>query len=94
MQLLLKALTFEIPGFQHDMTLIGRDWLFPELEKMLTKESNAAKNKGAAILGEVGFGKTAIIAKMVSLSALSQYLTNSCPEETGKLDNNGVNSYK
>ena len=44
MQLLLKPISFEIPGFQHDMTLIGRDWLFPELEKMLTKESNVAKN--------------------------------------------------
>ena len=84
-QLLLKPIQFEIPGFQHDMTLIGRDWLFPDLERMLTKESMAAKNKGVAILGEVGFGKTAIIAKLISLSALSGFLTNSSPEETGKI---------
>ena len=62
------------------MPLIGREWLFIDLERSLIKDT-ASKLKGVILLGEVGTGKTTIVAKLVSLSTLSQFLVNdSSPE--------------
>lgn len=76
--LLLRPMTFEIPGFSQKSAFVGREWLFPEMERCLGKDPTlAAKLKGLGILGDVGMGKTSIIAKMVSLSTLGTLLINS-----------------
>lgn len=50
-----------------DSVFVGRDWLFQVIEEKL-KNTEQAETRGAAIIGNVGFGKTAIISKLVALS--------------------------
>ncbi|XP_067995277.1 protein TANC1 isoform X1 [Melanerpes formicivorus] len=65
--ILLKPLLFEVPSITTDSVFVGREWLFQEIEDRLG-DSNPAENRGAVITGNVGFGKTAIISRLVALS--------------------------
>lgn len=65
--ILLKPLLFEVPSITMDSVFVGRDWLFQVIEEKL-KNTEQAEARGAAIIGNVGFGKTAIISKLVALS--------------------------
>uniref|UniRef100_A0A8C8RAI3 Tetratricopeptide repeat, ankyrin repeat and coiled-coil containing 1 n=1 Tax=Pelusios castaneus TaxID=367368 RepID=A0A8C8RAI3_9SAUR len=65
--ILLKPLLFEVPSITTDSVFVGRDWLFQVIEETL-RNPELAENRGAVIIGNVGFGKTAIISKLVALS--------------------------
>ncbi|XP_053554307.1 protein TANC1 isoform X2 [Bombina bombina] len=65
--ILLKPLLFEVPSITTDSVFIGRGWLFQEIEEKL-RNAVPPENRGAVIVGNVGFGKTAIISKLVALS--------------------------
>ncbi|XP_071602368.1 protein TANC1 isoform X2 [Heliangelus exortis] len=65
--ILLKPLLFEVPSITTDSVFIGRGWLFQAIEEKL-KNTDPAENRGAVITGNVGFGKTAIISRLVALS--------------------------
>ncbi|XP_040601337.1 protein TANC1 isoform X5 [Mesocricetus auratus] len=65
--ILLKPLLFEVPSITTDSVFVGRDWLFHQIEENL-RNPDLAENRGAVIVGNVGFGKTAIISKLVALS--------------------------
>ncbi|XP_037379283.1 protein TANC1 isoform X3 [Talpa occidentalis] len=65
--ILLKPLLFEVPSITTDSVFVGRDWLFHQIEENL-KNTELTENKGAVVVGNVGFGKTAIISKLVALS--------------------------
>lgn len=65
--ILLKPLLFEVPSITTDSVFIGRGWLFQEIEEKLSC-SEPPENRGVVIAGSVGFGKTAIISKLVALS--------------------------
>lgn len=77
---MLKPLLFEVPSITTDSVFVGRDWLFQELEDALrgggsgvgggggeTGTGSSTKH-GAVVVGSVGFGKTAIISRLVALS--------------------------
>ncbi|XP_068184540.1 protein TANC1 isoform X2 [Antennarius striatus] len=65
--IMLKPLLFEVPSITTDSVFVGRDWLFLHLEDILkTTESN--ESHGAVVVGSVGYGKTAIISRLVALS--------------------------
>ncbi|KAM4598748.1 protein TANC2 [Polymixia lowei] len=59
----LKPLLFEVPGLSSDSLFTGREWLFQEMEARLHGD-----DCGVVIVGNVGFGKTAVISRLVSLS--------------------------
>uniref|UniRef100_A0A8D2JBZ0 Tetratricopeptide repeat, ankyrin repeat and coiled-coil containing 1 n=1 Tax=Varanus komodoensis TaxID=61221 RepID=A0A8D2JBZ0_VARKO len=65
--ILLKPLLFEVPSITTDSVFVGRDWLFQAIEEKL-KNTEQAETGGAVVVGNVGFGKTAIISKLVALS--------------------------
>ncbi|ELV10567.1 Protein TANC1 [Tupaia chinensis] len=65
--ILLKPLLFEVPSITTDSVFVGRDWLFHQIEANL-RNTELAENRGAVVVGNVGFGKTAIISKLVALS--------------------------
>ncbi|NXL62262.1 TANC1 protein, partial [Chordeiles acutipennis] len=65
--ILLKPLLFEVPSITTDSVFVGREWLFQVIEEKL-KNTDPAENRGAVITGNVGFGKTAIISRLVALS--------------------------
>ncbi|KAG7227521.1 hypothetical protein INR49_005336, partial [Caranx melampygus] len=65
--IMLKPLLFEVPSITTDSVFVGRDWLFQQLEDVL-KASESTENHGAVVLGSVGYGKTAIISRLVALS--------------------------
>ncbi|XP_053116228.1 protein TANC1 isoform X3 [Hemicordylus capensis] len=65
--ILLKPLLFEVPSITTDSVFVGRDWLFQVIEEKL-KNTEQAETRGAVVIGNVGFGKTAIISKLVALS--------------------------
>ncbi|XP_062303331.1 protein TANC1-like isoform X2 [Osmerus eperlanus] len=65
--IMLKPLLFEVPGLAADSSFVGRDWLFLRLEEVLGK-SEAGEGGGAVVMGNVGFGKTAAIWRLVTLS--------------------------
>lgn len=64
---MLKPLLFEVPTVAMDAPFQGRDWLFHRLEEVL-KKSDTCEGRGAVIVGDVGFGKTAIVSRLVALS--------------------------
>jgi hypothetical protein len=66
-EILLKPLLFEVPSITTDSVFVGRDWLFHQIEENL-RNTELAENRGAVVVGSVGFGKTAIISKLVALS--------------------------
>lgn len=65
--IMLKPLLFEVPSITTDSVFVGRDWLFQQLEEVL-KTSESTENHGAVVVGSVGYGKTAIISRLVALS--------------------------
>ncbi|XP_078183760.1 protein TANC1 isoform X18 [Callithrix jacchus] len=65
--ILLKPLLFEVPSITTDSVFVGRDWLFHQIEENL-RNTELEENRGAVVVGNVGFGKTAIISKLVALS--------------------------
>ncbi|XP_016072173.1 PREDICTED: protein TANC1 isoform X4 [Miniopterus natalensis] len=65
--ILLKPLLFEVPSITTDSVFVGRDWLFHQIEENL-RNTELTENRGAVVVGNVGFGKTAIISKLVALS--------------------------
>ncbi|XP_033021336.1 protein TANC1 isoform X2 [Lacerta agilis] len=66
--ILLKPLLFEVPSITTDSVFVGRDWLFQAIEEKLKNNKEQAETRGAVVVGNVGFGKTAIISKLVALS--------------------------
>uniref|UniRef100_H3DGE8 Tetratricopeptide repeat, ankyrin repeat and coiled-coil containing 1b n=1 Tax=Tetraodon nigroviridis TaxID=99883 RepID=H3DGE8_TETNG len=65
--IMLKPLLFEVPSITTDSVFVGRDWLFQELEGIL-KTTDCTQSQGAVVVGSVGYGKTAIISRLVALS--------------------------
>ncbi|KAG8432356.1 hypothetical protein GDO86_016846 [Hymenochirus boettgeri] len=65
--ILLKPLLFEVPSITTDSVFVGRGWLFQKIEEKL-KTAEQPEDRGIAIVGSVGFGKTAIVSKLVALS--------------------------
>ncbi|XP_023858197.1 protein TANC1 isoform X3 [Salvelinus sp. IW2-2015] len=65
--IMLKPLLFEVPSITTDSVFVGRDWLFQQLEDVL-KGDGCEESRGAVVVGNVGFGKTAIISRLVALS--------------------------
>lgn len=63
----LKPLHFEIPGLSSDWLFTGREWLFQEVDACL-RSGDPSTSRGVVIVGNMGFGKTAIIARLVALS--------------------------
>lgn len=63
----LKPLYFEIPGLSSDWLFTGREWLFQEVDARL-RSSDPSTSRGVVIVGNMGFGKTAIIARLAALS--------------------------
>lgn len=63
----LKPLLFEVPSITTESVFVGRDWVFHEIDAQL-QSSNASINRGVVIVGNIGFGKTAIISRLVALS--------------------------
>uniref|UniRef100_A0A671LT80 Protein TANC2-like n=1 Tax=Sinocyclocheilus anshuiensis TaxID=1608454 RepID=A0A671LT80_9TELE len=63
----LKPLLFEVPSLTPDAVYTGREWLFQEVDACL-RSSESSANQGVVIVGNVGFGKTAIISRLVALS--------------------------
>ncbi|XP_054615123.1 protein TANC2 isoform X3 [Dunckerocampus dactyliophorus] len=63
----LKPLHFEIPGLLSDWRFTGREWLFKEVDTCL-RSDDPSINRGVVIVGNMGYGKTAIIARLVALS--------------------------
>uniref|UniRef100_A0A671K5C1 Protein TANC1-like n=1 Tax=Sinocyclocheilus anshuiensis TaxID=1608454 RepID=A0A671K5C1_9TELE len=92
--IMLKPLLFEVPSVSMDAVFVGRDWLFQRLEEVLTGGGKAGEGKGAVIIGNVGFGKTAVISRLVALSChggrMRQIASNS-PEATPQTDAHQTN---
>ena len=63
----LKPLLFEVPSVTADSVFVGRDWLFHEIGTQLAGPDPEC-NHGSVVLGEVGYGKTAIISRLIALS--------------------------
>ncbi|XP_003942478.1 protein TANC2 isoform X7 [Saimiri boliviensis] len=63
----LKPLLFEVPSITTESVFVGRDWVFHEIDAQL-QSSNTSVNQGVVIVGNIGFGKTAIISRLVALS--------------------------
>ncbi|XP_015250504.1 PREDICTED: protein TANC2-like isoform X2 [Cyprinodon variegatus] len=63
----LKPLHFEVPGLLSNRLFTGREWLFQEVYTCL-RSNHPTTNRGIVITGNMGFGKTAIIAQLVDLS--------------------------
>ncbi|XP_042529670.1 protein TANC2 isoform X4 [Dipodomys spectabilis] len=63
----LKPLLFEVPSITTESVFVGRDWVFHEIDAQL-QSSNDSVNQGVVIVGNIGFGKTAIISRLVALS--------------------------
>ncbi|XP_078125342.1 protein TANC2 isoform X2 [Sander vitreus] len=63
----LKPLHFEVPGLSSDWLFTGREWLFQEVDACL-RSGDPSTSQGVVIISNMGFGKTAIIARLVALS--------------------------
>ncbi|KAM6951756.1 protein TANC2 [Aplochiton taeniatus] len=63
----LKPLLFEVPSITMDSVFTGRDWLFQEIDAQLNNPASGT-NSGVVVVGNIGFGKTAIISRLVALS--------------------------
>ncbi|GAA6092202.1 protein TANC2 [Tachysurus ichikawai] len=62
----LKPLLFDVPSMSPESVFTGREWLFQEVEAQL--RGGEGGSPGVVIVGSVGFGKTAIISRLVALS--------------------------
>ncbi|XP_014872361.1 protein TANC2-like isoform X3 [Poecilia latipinna] len=76
----LKPLHFEIPGLLSDWLFMGREWLFQKVDTHL-HSNDPTTNRGILITGNMGYGKTAIIARLVALSCHGHHMW---PHTTGK----------
>ncbi|KAM4717627.1 protein TANC2 isoform 2-T2 [Anableps anableps] len=76
----LKPLHFEVPGLLSDWLFTGREWLFQEVDTCL-RSNDPATNRGILITGNMGYGKTAIIARLVALSCHGHHMW---PSTAGK----------
>ncbi|KAI1899209.1 hypothetical protein AGOR_G00059410 [Albula goreensis] len=65
--IMLKPLLFEVPSITTDSVFVGRDWLFLLMEDIL-QGKDSAESRGVIVAGNVGFGKTAVISRLVALS--------------------------
>ncbi|KAG1933382.1 protein TANC2 isoform X7 [Pimephales promelas] len=63
----LKPLLFEVPSITMDSVFTGRDWLFQEIDAYLGS-AHSGTNRGVVLVGNIGYGKTAIISRLVALS--------------------------
>ncbi|XP_075879844.1 protein TANC2-like isoform X2 [Nelusetta ayraudi] len=63
----LKPLHFEIPGLSSDWLFTGREWLFQEVDACL-RSGDPSTSRGVVIVGNMGFGKTAIVTRLLALS--------------------------
>ncbi|XP_067286033.1 protein TANC2 isoform X4 [Pseudorasbora parva] len=63
----LKPLLFEVPSITMDSVFTGRDWLFQEIDAYL-RTAHSGTNRGVVLVGNIGYGKTAIISRLVALS--------------------------
>lgn len=63
----LKPLLFEVPSITMDSVFTGREWLFQEIDAHLNRPSGST-SRGVAVVANIGFGKTAIISRLVALS--------------------------
>ncbi|XP_068192323.1 protein TANC2 isoform X2 [Antennarius striatus] len=63
----LKPLHFEIPSLSSNWLFTGREWLFQEVDTCL-HSGDPSTGHGVVIIGNMGFGKTAIIARLAALS--------------------------
>ncbi|XP_073774154.1 protein TANC2 isoform X4 [Danio rerio] len=63
----LKPLLFEVPSITMDSVFTGRDWLFQEIDACL-RSTHSGSSAGVVLVGNIGFGKTAIISRLVALS--------------------------
>ncbi|XP_016343590.1 protein TANC2-like isoform X1 [Sinocyclocheilus anshuiensis] len=63
----LKPLLFEVPSITMDTVFTGRDWLFQEVDAYL-RPAHSSTNRGVVLVGSIGYGKTAIISRLVALS--------------------------
>ncbi|XP_041121157.1 protein TANC2-like isoform X2 [Polyodon spathula] len=82
----LKPLLFEVPSISMDSFFIGRDWLFQEIDVQL-RSTNGSTNHGVVIVGNIGFGKTAIISRLVGMSchgALMRQIASDSPHASPK----------
>ncbi|XP_051926398.1 protein TANC2 isoform X10 [Hippocampus zosterae] len=61
----LKPLLFEVPSITVDSVFTGREWLFREIDGHL---NHPGSTRGVVVVGNIGFGKTAIISRLVALS--------------------------
>nr|XP_043906356.1 protein TANC2 isoform X3 [Solea senegalensis]XP_043906357.1 protein TANC2 isoform X3 [Solea senegalensis] len=67
----LKPLHFEVPSLSPDWLFTGREWLFQEVHAFLCSDEPST-SRGVVIVGNMGFGKTAIAARLVALSCHGQ----------------------
>ncbi|XP_035253568.1 protein TANC2-like isoform X4 [Anguilla anguilla] len=63
----LKPLLFEVPSITVDSVFIGRNWLFQEIDGQL-RSPDPGSNRGVVVVGNIGYGKTAIVSRLVALS--------------------------
>ncbi|KAG7466913.1 hypothetical protein MATL_G00147390 [Megalops atlanticus] len=66
--IMLKPLLFEVPSITTDSVFVGRDWLFQLMEDVLQRGGESGESRGVVVAGNVGFGKTAVISRLVALS--------------------------
>ncbi|XP_056143530.1 protein TANC2 [Lampris incognitus] len=69
----LKPLLFEVPSLTTDWLFTRREWLFQEVDTRLCGDDPTAK-RGVVIVGNVGFGKTTIISRLVALSCHGNHM--------------------
>ncbi|XP_054656793.1 protein TANC2 isoform X2 [Dunckerocampus dactyliophorus] len=63
----LKPLLFEVPSITMDSVFTGREWLFQEIDAHLNRPT-CGSSRGVVVVGNIGFGKTAIVSRLVALS--------------------------
>ncbi|XP_028332679.1 protein TANC2 isoform X3 [Gouania willdenowi] len=63
----LKPLLFEVPSITMDSVFTGREWLFQEIDAHLNRSASSS-SRGVVVVGNIGFGKTAIVSRLVALS--------------------------
>ncbi|KAF0032259.1 hypothetical protein F2P81_014549 [Scophthalmus maximus] len=78
----LKPLHFEVPGLSPDWLFTGREWLFQEVDACLCSD-DPSSSRGVVIVGNMGFGKTAIIACLVALSCHGNRMRPTAAESQG-----------
>ncbi|CAH1775583.1 unnamed protein product [Owenia fusiformis] len=68
-QIQLTPINFEVPHQEDTAIFLGREWVFKEIEQELIQEP---KHKGVVIMGNMGFGKTAIAEQLVNYSCFGE----------------------